>query len=154
MGYGYLSHLIPRTLERNIRVCAVGSHATAAMHTHRPDFEIGQLVYGLPDYAQDTFSPYDIGYAGGLPLFVSVGAFEMRKGQDVLVEAIRLLPASTRAKAAFLFVGKGGRQAAAGPGAAADRGVSPQRLLCGAPDPGRDQVPDGSVRLHGVQLPG
>ena len=107
VGYGYLSHLIPRTLERNIRVCAVGSHATAAMHTHRPDFEIGQLVYGLPDYAQDTFSPYDIGYAGGLPLFVSVGAFEMRKGQDVLVEAIRLLPASTRAKAAFLFVGKG-----------------------------------------------
>ena len=48
VGYGYLSHLIPRTLERNIRVCAVGSHATAAMHTHRPDFEIGQLVYGLP----------------------------------------------------------------------------------------------------------
>ena len=107
VGYGYLSHLIPRTLERNVRVCAVGSHATAAMHAHRPDFEIGQLIYGLPDYAQDTFAPYDTGYAGGLPLFVSVGAFEMRKGQDILVEAIRLLPDELRAKAAFLFVGKG-----------------------------------------------
>ena len=68
VGYGYLSHLIPRTLSSNIRVCAVGSHATAAMHEHRPDFEIGQLIYGLPDYAQDDFEHYDISFAGGLPL--------------------------------------------------------------------------------------
>ena len=107
VGYGYISHLIPRQLESNVRVCAVGSHATAAMQAHRPDFAIGQLIYGLPDYAQDPFEPYDIGYAGGLPLYVSVGAFEMRKGQDILVEAIRLLPDEVRAKAAFLFVGKG-----------------------------------------------
>ena len=107
VGYGYLSHLIPRALESNIRVCAVGSHATAAMHEHRPDFPIGQLIYGLPDYARDTFEPYDIGYAGGLPLLVSVGAFEMRKGQDILVQAIRMLPDEVRSKAAFLFVGKG-----------------------------------------------
>ena len=107
VGYGYLSHLIPRELEPNIRVCAVGSHATAAMHAHRPGFAIGQLIYGLPDYAQDAFEPYDTGYAGGLPLFVSVGAFEMRKGQDILADAIRLLPDELRAKAAFLFVGKG-----------------------------------------------
>ena len=107
VGYGYLSHLIPRTLESNIRVCAVGSHATAAMHEHRPNFAIGQLIYGLPDYAQDTFEPYDISYAGGLPLLVSVGAFELRKGQDILVQAIRMLPDAIRAKAAFLFVGKG-----------------------------------------------
>ena len=107
VGYGYLSHLLPRTLEPNVRVCAVGSHATAAMHTYRPDFEVGQLIYGLPDYAQDEFESYDISYAGGLPLLVSVGAFEMRKGQDILVQAIRLLPEETRARAAFLFVGKG-----------------------------------------------
>ena len=107
VGYGYLSHLIPRELGPNIRVCAVGSHATAAMHAHRPGFEIGQLIYGLPDYAQDTFEPYDTGYAGGLPLFVSVGAFESRKGQDILVDAIRLLPGEVRSRAAFLFVGKG-----------------------------------------------
>lgn len=107
VGYGYLSHLIPRTLSSNIRVCAVGSHATAAMHEHRPDFEIGQLIYGLPDYAQDDFEHYDISFAGGLPLLVSVGAFEIRKGQDLLVQAIRMLPDETRAKAAFLFVGKG-----------------------------------------------
>ena len=107
VGYGYLSHLIPKELERNIRVCAVGSHATAAMHAHRPGFAIGQLIYGLPDYAQDRFAPYDISYAGGRPLFVSVGAFESRKGQDILVDAIRLLPDEMRSQAAFLFVGKG-----------------------------------------------
>ncbi len=107
VGYGYISHLIPKTLEPNIRVCAVGSHATAAMHVYRPDFPIGQLIYGLPDYAQDSFGRYDTGYAGGLPLFVSVGAFEPRKGQDILVSAIRSLPDEVRARAAFLFVGRG-----------------------------------------------
>ena len=77
------------------------------MHAHRPGFAIGQLIYGLPDYAQDRFAPYDISYAGGRPLFVSVGAFESRKGQDILVDAIRLLPDEMRSQAAFLFVGKG-----------------------------------------------
>ena len=78
----------------------------------------------------------------------------MRKGQDVLVEAIRLLPASTRAKAAFLFVGKGADKRLLAQVRQLAEEYPPQRLLCGTPDPGRDQVPDGSVRLHGVQLPG
>ena len=45
--------------------------ATAAMHSVRPDFSIEQLIYGLPDYAQESFPPYDISYAGGRPLFVT-----------------------------------------------------------------------------------
>ena len=74
-----------------MHVCAVGSHATAAMHSVRPDFSIEQLIYGLPDYAQESFPPYDISYAGGRPLFVTVGSFEPRKGQDIFCNAIRLL---------------------------------------------------------------
>ncbi len=107
VGYPYIARRIPHELERNIRVCAVGSHATAAMHSVRPGFAIRQLVYGLPDYSKDAFETYDISYAGGRPLFVSVGAFEKRKGQDILVEAIRMLPEDVRTRAAFLFVGKG-----------------------------------------------
>ena len=89
-----------------MHVCAVGSHATAAMHSVRPDFSIEQLIYGLPDYAQESFPPYDISYAGGRPLFVTVGSFEPRKGQDIFCNAIRLLKPEVRQKAAFLFVGK------------------------------------------------
>ena len=105
-GYPHISHQIPQTLEPNVRLCAVGSHAAAAMRSVRPDFEIGQLIYGLPNYAQEQFAPYDLSYTQGKPLFVTVGSFELRKGQDILAKAIRLLPAETREKAAFLFVGK------------------------------------------------
>jgi hypothetical protein len=106
-GYGGIAHRIPEQLESNVHICAVGSHATAALHSVRPNFEVKQLIYGLPDYAQETFAPFDTAFAQGKPLFVNVGAFEPRKGQDILVQAIRLLPDETRSKAAFLFVGKG-----------------------------------------------
>ena len=76
------------------------------MHSVRPDFDIHQLIYGLPDYAQESFPPYDLAYAGGRPLFVTVGSFELRKGQDILCQAIRMLPEAVRERAAFLFVGK------------------------------------------------
>ena len=105
-GYPFIAHKIPKTLGSNVHVCAVGSHATAAMHSVRPDFNIEQLIYGLPDYAQESFPPYDISYAGGRPLFVTVGSFEPRKGQDIFCNAIRLLKPEVRQKAAFLFVGK------------------------------------------------
>lgn len=105
-GYPYISHRIPKKLEPNVRLCAVGKHAAAAMHSVRPDFEIDQLIYGLPDYAQETFPPYDLSYTNGKLLFVTVGSFELRKGQDIFAEAIRLLPPELRAQAAFLFVGK------------------------------------------------
>jgi len=105
-GYPFIAHQIPKALDSNVRVCAVGSHATAAMHSVRPDFAIDQLIYGLPDYAQETFPVYDISYARGRPLFVTVGSFEPRKGQDIFCEAIRLLPPEVREKAAFLIVGK------------------------------------------------
>ena len=105
-GYPFISHKIPKTLADNVRVCAVGSHATAAMHSVRPQFAIDQLIYGLPDYAQESFPQYDLSYAGGRPLFVSVGSLEVRKGPDILCEAIRLLPPQVREKASFLIVGK------------------------------------------------
>ena len=105
-GYPFIAHRIPKTLDSNVHVCAVGSHATAAMHSVRPDFNIEQLIYGLPDYAQESFPVYDISYAGGRPLFVTVGSFEPRKGQDIFCNAIRLLKPEVRQKAAFLFVGK------------------------------------------------
>ena len=105
-GYPYIVHQIPKKLESNVHACAVGSHATAAMHAVRPDFAIQQLIYGLPDYAQERFAPYDISFAGGRPLFVTVGSLEMRKGPDILCRAIRMLPPAIREQAAFLFVGK------------------------------------------------
>ena len=105
-GYPFITHKIPKQLGKNVHICAVGSHATAAMHSVRPDFAIEQLIYGLPDYAAEQFPRYDIGFAGGRTLFVTVGSLEPRKGPDIFCNAIRLLPSAVREKAAFLFVGK------------------------------------------------
>lgn len=114
-GYPHISHQIPKELAPNVRVYAVGLHAAAAMHSVRPELPIGQLIYGLPDYAQESFPPYDIGFARGRPLFVTVGAFELRKGQDIFARAIRLLPPELREQAAFLFVGKAADEAMMAP---------------------------------------
>lgn len=105
-GYPHIAHQLPTEIAPNVRIYSVGKHAAAAMHSARPDFEIRQLVYGLPDYAQEQFPVYDLSYAQGRPLFVTVGSFERRKGHDVFCKAIRLLPSELREKASFLFVGK------------------------------------------------
>ena len=105
-GYPHIAHQLPRTIAPNVAVYSVGNHAAAAMHAVRPEFEIRPLIYGLPDYAQESFPVYDLGYANGRPLFVTVGSFERRKGQDIFCQAIRLLPPEVREKASFLFVGK------------------------------------------------
>ena len=105
-GYPHIAHQIPKELDNNVRLYSVGSHAANAMHSVRPEFEIRPLIYGLPDYAAETFSHYDLSYAGGRPLFATVGSFENRKGQDIFCKAIRLLPPETMKKASFLFVGK------------------------------------------------
>ena len=91
-GYPHIAHQIPRELGKNIRLYSVGSHAANAMHSVRPEFNIRPLIYGLPDYAAEKFSHYDLSYAGGRPLFATVGSFENRKGQDIFCKAIRLLP--------------------------------------------------------------
>lgn len=105
VGYPHIAYQIPRTLADNVHIYSVGSHAAAAMHAVRPDFEIHPLIYGLPDYAQEDFPRQDLGYTER-PLFATVGSFEQRKGQDIFCEAIRLLPDDVREKANFLFVGK------------------------------------------------
>ena len=105
-GYPHIAHQIPTKLGDNVKVCSVGKHAANAMYAVRPQFQIGQLIYGLPDYAQENFTRTDLGYNCGRPLFATVGSFERRKGHDIFCEAIRLLPPEVRAKASFLFVGK------------------------------------------------
>ena len=106
IGYPAIAEKIPLKMKENVTLCAVGSHAAAAMHSVRPKFKIKQLLYGLPDYAQDSFAKLDLSFAKGKQLFVTIGSLEHRKGQDILCEAIRILPKEKREKAAFLFVGK------------------------------------------------
>ena len=42
-GYPFITHKIPKELADNVHIAAVGSHATAAMHSVRPKFKVEQL---------------------------------------------------------------------------------------------------------------
>ena len=103
-GYPFIAHRIPQALGSNVRIVAVGEIARSAMHAYRPDFSIGQLLYGLPDLTLEPRADRDFSKEGKL-LFVQVGTVEHRKGQDILVKAIRALTPAQLKKAHFLFVG-------------------------------------------------
>lgn len=105
-GYeNYLRHVLPETLGRNIHTYSVSRYADDAVHTYRPQYETGLLLYGLKDKAAQL-SPAPSMDTQGRKLFVSVGTVIPRKGQDILVQAIRLLPAKIREQCLFLFIGK------------------------------------------------
>lgn len=103
--YPDIIHRIPKTLEKNIRIFSVGHIARAAMNAYRPEFSIGQLLYGLSDLTREPRSDRSFVREGRL-LFISVGTVEQRKGQDILVRAIKELSPGELKKAHFLFVGK------------------------------------------------
>lgn len=105
-GYeDYLRHVLPETVGENIHIFSVSQYADDAMHTYRPLYPSGLLLYGLRDEA-DSLVPALPMDTQGRKLFVSVGTVIHRKGQDILAQAIRLLPERIRNQCLFLFVGK------------------------------------------------
>lgn len=107
-GYqDYLRHVLPDTISENIYIYSVSKYADDAMKTFRPKYKSDLLFYGLQDNGTEELVPISkIKGAEGKKVFVSVGTVIHRKGQDILTEAIRLLPDSARKQCFFLFVGK------------------------------------------------
>lgn len=108
-GYqDYLRHVLPETVGNNIHIYAVSHYAAEAARTFRPQYHTKLLPYGLQDEAQRVAAqePYEIADANGRKVFVSVGTVIRRKGQDILAQAVRLLPEEIRRQCLFLFIGR------------------------------------------------
>lgn len=102
-----LRYVLPETVSENITIYAVSKYANDAMKTFRPKYKSGLLFYGLQDHGMGEQMPgKKIQGAEEKKIFISVGTISHRKGQDILVEAIRLLPESVRKQCQFLFIGK------------------------------------------------
>lgn len=89
-------------VKENLYVYSVGNVPKEAITNHLPQLEVRNLIYGVAD-----------GYAGrgykrktNKVIFVTVGYIEARKGQDVLVKAIRMMPETMREEAEFYLVGQ------------------------------------------------
>ena len=85
----------------NLKVWAVGPVAEKAILTYRPDFKVSDLIYGV----EDTVEHVEKEDSSGKVNFVTIGYVENRKGQDILIEAIKKLPAEICEKASFKIVG-------------------------------------------------
>ncbi len=86
-----------------MRVCAVGPVARSAMERFRTDLEIEDLLYGVADEAENGER---WNTDRDKVCFVTIGYIEMRKGQDILVKALRGIPEQIRRKAVFYIVGQ------------------------------------------------
>lgn len=86
-----------------MQVCAVGPVARAAMEKFRPDLLIEDLLYGVADEAESVKKQ---DRTDDKVWFVIIGYIEMRKGQDILLEALRDMSDEVRREAIFYMVGQ------------------------------------------------
>ena len=82
-GYPFIAHKIPKTLGSNVHVCAVGSHATAAMHSVRPDFSIEQLDLRSAGLCAGKLPALRYQLCRRQAAVRDRRSFEPRKGQDI-----------------------------------------------------------------------
>lgn len=90
--------------EKNLKIWSVGIVAKEAITTFRPDFHVENLLYGVEDVA-DGLKKENI-TENPIMKFSTIGYIERRKGQDVLIEAIRKIPDNIRKRAKFTLVGQ------------------------------------------------
>lgn len=106
--HGIRSEILQSIDTNNLKVCSVGPVPAKAMHKMLPKLPIERLLYGVND-SVDGISQIQRNKGENRKkrvCFVTIGYIENRKGQDVLVEAIRLLPEEIRGKAEFYFIGQ------------------------------------------------
>lgn len=97
---GVNSDLLRKMDPMNLNVVSVGPVPKRAIHRFVPDLEVGSLLYGVPDVQEkESFMEHNS------LIFAVIGYIEERKGQDILVKAIKRIPGYLRQQAKFLFVG-------------------------------------------------
>ena len=105
---------MPEQLGNNIHVYCMGKRAEKWLHMYRSTYENEILFFCQPDYQKLTVSTQDVSLppAEGKTVFLTVGTLQECKGQDILTDAIAMLPETELKKCQFLFVGKEYYQAA------------------------------------------
>jgi len=97
-----------KTNLNKLKVWCGGTFAEKTFQGHFADIPTEVMLYGVPDYATDqNFSTEKvIDNSMDKMIFLSIGTIERRKGQDILVEAIRRLEPAVRERCLFVFLGK------------------------------------------------
>lgn len=86
----------------NLHVVSVGAVPESAFHMVAPEVPVGRLLYGT----EDSCCRRKVCQEKDKIIFVTIGYVEQRKGQDLLVKAIRNLPSVLRNQTEFWLVGQ------------------------------------------------
>ncbi len=91
---------------RNLYPVSVGPVPREAMQVYLPDLPVKDLLYGVED--EELRTPTGMVYSGKSDKvrFVTIGYIEKRKGQDILIKAIKQLPKKAQEKSEFCFIGQ------------------------------------------------
>ena len=87
---------------KNLRIFSVGPVPERAFHQVSPEMPVEQLLYGVDDTAGGAVKRA----LHEKVCFVTIGFVEERKGQDILLKAVRLLEKEIREKAVFYLIGQ------------------------------------------------
>lgn len=99
---GVYKKAINEISRENLKIWAVGPVSEKAIKTFRPDFLVEDLLYGVVDSCGVRTLEEDRKTIN----FITIGYIEERKGQDVLLKAIKMLPEAMLQKTHFCFVGR------------------------------------------------
>ncbi len=85
-----------------LKAVSVGPVPKEAILEFLPELECGELLYGVADTENSSIR----GQKDSVFRFITIGFLEGRKGQDVLIQAIRKLSENSRKECEFLIVGQ------------------------------------------------
>lgn len=86
----------------NLKAVSVGPVPEEAIKEFLPDLECEELLYGVADVGNNDERKLD----NTVTRFITIGFLEDRKGQDVLIQSIRLLSEDIRHNCEFYIVGQ------------------------------------------------
>ena len=94
-------NILPKTLAPNIHAYAVSDYPIRILKNAGFNYPLGVLPWGVPEIPSAKSSD-----GTNNLLFLFPGSVEERKGQDIAIQAIRLLDKEETKNARFVFVGK------------------------------------------------
>lgn len=109
MGYvNWLRYVLPETIGNNIHLYCGGDYAQKVILEYRPRYSSKILLYGLDDYSDkigDDLKRDHWNIPEDKIAFANIGQIISRKGQDILIAAIKKLPEELLRQSIFIFVG-------------------------------------------------
>lgn len=113
----YQAKFFPRKLSSNIHIYCVGKYAEKMLKFRFPLYRTKRLLYYSPDLKiigendyNNTVNKIINGYDRNKKIYAVIGRIVPRKGQDILLEAVNMLPEDIKKQTKFLFIGKTRKQ--------------------------------------------